>query len=503
LLASPGRHTFGQVSPRVVVDDRIRVRSEDLPEEVEAGLRARFEYPNAKRQMLRALGKKAWRSQPEKLCTWWWGEGELTLPRGGMRRLREALREAGISWTVSDERTDGLEELAGQIPECRREPWPHQAEALASWLPKQQGIVRAPTGSGKSIFGFMAARAVNLPTLVLVDTTALLKQWVKSAGKELGLSPDEVGVIQGPAERIRPLTIGMAQTVTRKARSLANVFGLLIFDEVHVAGAASFMGAADPMRAKYRLGISADERRKDKRDFLIYDVFGEVVHEVKRDALEESGHVLDVRVVAVPTEFRADWYGMGEGDDGEEREVDFNRLLDEMVPDRARNEVVLGIVRGQLARGEQVLVMSRRVEHCQLLNQMLAAEGVRAGFMLGGAEARREFERTIAGLESGELRVGIGTLQAIGKGLDLPRVGRVVVATPIAGNKQFFGQVRGRACRAPEGKRDAVLYYVWDRLCSFGPKHLRNLAAWNRNCHVLEDGALREAKQKRRSLFAA
>jgi len=249
--------------------------------------------------------------------------------------------------------------------------------------------------------------------------------------------------------------------------------------------------AIDPFPAKYRIGISADERRRDKKEFVIHDLFGDVAVDIKREDLIESKHVLDVEVRVVPTEFDAPWFGFDKSGDAR-TDLDFDRLLGEMTSDDGRNALAIKCVLDEVTAGEQVLLMSHRREHCQRLAEKVAAAGVRVGLLIGGADYAKEFMRAREGVLSGALRVGVGTYQAIGTGVDLPRVGVAVCATPIAGNRQFFGQVRGRVCRVAEGKSDARLWYLWDRGVYI--THLRNLSAWNERVLVLDGGKWHDAR---------
>jgi superfamily II DNA or RNA helicase len=482
---------------RVVVDNRVRLLGE-LPEDVGAALRARFTHRNPKRDALRRMGIPGWWAEPEEIATWEASAGELSLPRGGMSRVRAALREGNVEFKVVDERCAGDPEMQGHGLALREglELWAHQEHALREAIAKQNCIVRAPTGSGKTLLAMALVAEVQLPTLVIVHNVELLEQWVKRAG-DLGVAEREIGIVRGKVRRLRPLTVAMQRTLAQHGvdEELAGAFGAVIVDECHLSPAATFFAAIDPFPARYRIGVSADHRRKDGKEFLAADLFGEVAADIKLEEVEAAGHVLDVEVRVVATEFRADWYGMPEGGD-EERELDFGRLLEEMAADADRNARAVSVVLDEVAAGERVLVMAHRREHCRQLAAQLVAHGCPAGFLIGGDDYRKEFEATRDAMISGKLRVGVGTFQSVGTGIDLPSVGRVVAVTPLASNRQLFGQVRGRACRAAKGtgKRDARLYYLLDPV--FGRRHLKNLMRWNRSVVVRgESGAWREARE--------
>lgn len=481
----------------IIVDSRIRLRTEELTPELDTDLRAAFVHANPAHAKLKRMGYAA-HKEPPAIKTWRYeGAEELTLPRGGMQRVRDVLTAHGRDWTVSDYRHDGDVELTKDIPVHRVNLRDYQAEALEAIVQRQNCIIRAPTGSGKTTTAIAIASHLQLGTLVIVWNGALMEQWVERLQSELGLAKGDIGIVRGQKTKLRPVTIAMQQTLARaseeKWRDLTDSFGVVICDEVQRFAASTFLKVIDRFPARYRIGVSADETRKDRKEFLIYDVFGSVAHEVKRRELEKRGQIVDVEVRIVPTDFRADWYI-------EQRKnptvnPDFNRLVDEMTRDGARNSVALSFATTALEQeAGTLLVFSHRVDHCRSLDSDLASLGHRSKCMLGGAENEDEFVTAREGLKDGSVRVGVGTYQAIGTGHDIPTVTHGVVTTPIGGNRQFWGQVRGRLCRPHKDKARGVAYYLWDRHV-FGLQPVKNLAAWNDDVRVLDGDQWMQAKK--------
>lgn len=250
------------------------------------------------------------------------------------------------------------------------------------------------------------------------------------------------------------------------------VAGGTLVHNCHRAAAATFRSVIDRLPCFWRIGASADETRKDQLECLVYDTFGGVAHEVSQAELIEAGAVLDVECLVVPTSFRADWYvqQMASG------MPDFNRLLDEMTADPDRNALLEEVVRSEAER-DQVLLLTHRVEHARALAQTLSC-----GLMLGGVEWAETRARAIDAMRAGSLRVGCGTVQSMGTGVDLPSVAVGVLATPVGNNRQLYAQIRGRLCRPAEGKR-ALLYVLWDQHVS-GMTALKRFVAWNHSVVV-------------------
>lgn len=464
-------------------------------------IRARFTHKNPKHAKLRRMGFYPGKGEPALIETWETHGSEISVPRGGMRTVRAELRKAGIPFTVDDRRCSGEWHRKNPLSESLR-PYDYQERCIDLGLAAEQGIIKSPTGSGKtSLILALAARAF-VPTLIVVHTGALLKQWVSRAESELGYRPGVVGLGQYEP---RFLTIAMQQTINRMAEdrwaSFAPKFGALICDEVHLFGAATFAASVDRFPAKYRIGTSADHRRADRKDFLISDLFGSPIAEISLGELVDRQFVHDVEVVCLPTEFEAPWYVESRKKDDEteaDEEApqgplpgDYTRLVGEMAGDAGRNSIASQRAAECAQAGHRVLVWTARVEHAKELSEAISKLGQATVVMVGGDAA--EFERSRAEFSSGRAPVAVGTYQAIGTGIDLPSADRGVVTVPFA-TPQIWGQVRGRLSRTSTGKTDARAFYLWDkRVFDLAP--VRRMRSWNAKCYVEQPGGEVEVKE--------
>ena len=508
------RHDVGM--REITIDNRIRVRIDDLSPDAVGQLMSDFEHRNPQRAKLEHLGirGRALHKEPKVIETWRIADGWLTLPRGGLDRLRNVLDDFGFERRIVDARTQGDPSLAGKLPEHRLPDgqvlWDFQRQIVGEATRIENCAIRSPTGSGKTTAALAFAAAVNLPTLVIVWTGGLLDQWVRRAKVELRLADDDIGIIGGGTHRIRPLTIGMQQSLRKCVHTLVDTFGVVIPDELQRFAAGTFFDVIDALPARYRVGFSANEKRKDRKEFLIYDMFGDVAVDVSQASLIGRGIVHDVEIRVVPTEFDAPWYRdlMDRSKDDpatgpsylvtRDRLLAFDRIAEEMGRDAARCAIATRIVAEAVAAGEQIVLLSHRREHCRTLAADVSALGIECGLMLGGADGEGEYEQARMGIERGSLRCAAGTYQAIGTGIDLPSVGVGVCCLPLANSadgRPFFAQVRGRFCRtsAATGKAGAVLYYLNDPKV-YGWKPLRNLRRWNQHVVVLENGSWVDAR---------
>ncbi len=460
---------------RIEVDSRLVIDVRAVPPEVVKALQDLCSHANPQHAKLKAMGYSA-HAEPRIIKTWRGGPGKLMLPRGVLSKVRAVLAEHGLEPDLHDCRTDP-NSIA--MPKHRVQLYDYQQHAVDAALALENCLIRAPTGSGKTTIAMALIGRVRVPSLVVVWNTALREQWEDRACREFGLRPSDLGIIQAGKVRLRPITLAMQQSMIRLSevdrRSISSYFGAVVFDEVHRAAAKTFTEVIDWLPARYRFGMSADEQRRDRKEFLIYDMFGRVAYEVERSVLEARNFVLDVAIHVHPTGAALDWY--------RDDQVAYDRLIAALETDDDRTALAAQIAADEVKAGHQTIVFSQRREHCYRLASALVQHGLQPGMMLGGPESAAELQRTLAALKSGGLRVAVGTIQAVGTGIDLPAISRGVLATPISSNRQLLGQVRGRLCRTAPGKKDAILHYLYDER-AFGQAALRNLDRWNATCLV-------------------
>jgi superfamily II DNA or RNA helicase len=477
---------------RVVIDNRIRISHDDVRALGEGAAReicAKFTYPNPDFHKFKALGIRG-KPPPREIETWRIEKNELSLPRGGLERLNEFALFA----TIDDRRTLGRPELAGKLPSLKVTPWDSQVAMVQAARSGESCCLRSAAGSGKSVGALALAVSLNLPTLVVVNTTGLLKQWVDECIAKLGLRTNQIGIIRGSTRGVRAITIGMQATLRNCAQDYANDFGLVILDEAQYAAAKTFTDVIDVFTSKYRIAMSADERRADRKEFLTYDLFGPVALKVDTKALVEAGHLLDVEVVIIPTKFEAPWYAELRRRAADHRAdlksrqtaqklmaLGQNDLQEQIAADPDRNGLIKGLALGSVTNGNTVVALTHRREYAaHLASTFNQITGGRAGLLLGSAENAAEYDEAKRGMKEGRIVAAAATYQAFGTGIDVPRLDVGIFATPCANSakgRMQFNQYKGRFARAAGPGKIPIVYYLWDERVH-GVTPLKNLAAW-------------------------
>lgn len=426
--------------------------------------------------------------------TWQQSGGYLHVPRGRLEEVRHAIstpapRDLGnfLSLLEVDDRrqrgsTHHFKILKGI------EDRDYQTRLVDTAVAQETCLWRSPQASGKTSTAFRFIERVGVSALVVVPNRALLDQWVRRAKEIFGFTP---AVIQGSRKTPGPLTIALQPSLLTCIEPLAPFFGAIICDEVQLFGAKTFNAIIEQCPARYRLGISGDERRADGKEYLIYDQFGHPLEAgtVQRSEMLERGNIVDVEVRFVPTDFRADWYTALSP---KQKFTARSRLIDEMGADEARNQVALQAARWCLDEGEQVAVLSMRREHCQRLDAALTTF-CPSGLLLGGEGDRQTFEDSVRMFASGELKAVAGTFKAIGVGFEThPRLARGVFVSPMATletAEQQIMQYLGRFARAAPGKTNAVVYFLYDPHVH-GTKPIKLVRKWVNHCSVVTEAGV-------------
>lgn len=234
--------------------------------------------------------------------------------------------------------------------------------------------------------------------------------------------------------------------------------------------ARTFQSSIGEFPAKYRLGVSANERRRDGMEPLIYDSFGKVLHEVQDVAV---GSRMKAKIYLVPTLFRSDRY---------EWNANHIHLLDDMMVDQDRNEIIFRLIRRSVKKKKLVLVLVERKYQAMLLRFAFEKYGFKTGLLLGKTNVKyaednqwpehwvdfissfdsdKEFDRVNKLSEKKKLDVIIGTQKA-DVGLNIKTLDHVAVTTPSGHNIERFNQQKGRCERYLKGKKTPAIFYIWD-----------------------------------------
>ena len=268
-----------------------------------------------------------------------------------------------------------------------------QTEALNAWIQSRyRGIVVAPTGTGKSYVGLAAIRELGYPALIVVPTERLLKTWDRRIRRIIRVPASPY---YGKEKRIGRITISIYNTVASNLWLLKH-FKLVILDEIHHAGARSWIRIVQALDGQPVLGLTATIERADNRHLKILQMLPVVYHLKLWKARETNQiadcEIIDVQVDLTPQEYyeyiRVEQelrrlrilarYGFNDGDQDLETRFHILNQRRKKILAEAENKLpkLLEIV--QRHRDQRILVFSESIKSIEKAKKYLIQNGIPA-----------------------------------------------------------------------------------------------------------------------------
>jgi DNA excision repair protein ERCC-3 len=332
----------------------------------------------------------------------------------------------------------------------------------------RSGILVADTGWGKTLVAIELLRRTGKRGVVVTVGSIVLYQWLVVL-KAMGVSTGVVGAEEastsylgkGPLDppTVTLLTYQMLssnngrrsrQTTSHMKQLMANCYGTIVFDEVHVLPAPTYRAAVEELRVvmcEASLGLTATLLREDGGIHALQQIVGPVMHRATAgDAANRPTMRAHVCRVPMPTMVREAF----------DRSSGFKRRLL-----AATNPAKVAALVASLDARKTIVFVSLHDALPQVERALLARDGPTFGPLSGmtsqvaRAATLNEFRASIGGVL---LITDIGSL-----GLDVPDVEVICEMTTDVSRTKCM-QRWGRALRMHEGKTavDAFVFVSMD-----------------------------------------
>jgi superfamily II DNA or RNA helicase len=161
---------------------------------------------------------------------------------------------------------------------------PYQEQAVGAWRAfGERGIVCLPTGSGKTRVAIAALATRRLSALVLCPTRALLAEWQRTLARWY---QGPIGIVGDGERRIEAVTVMTFESAYRHIGEIAELFAMIVVDEVHHFAGGVRAEALEMSPAGARLGLTATAPAEGSAGFeRLGELVGSVVCDVSMTAL--------------------------------------------------------------------------------------------------------------------------------------------------------------------------------------------------------------------------
>ena len=312
---------------------------------------------------------------------------------------------------------------------------------------ERRAVVISATGTGKTILAALDVRAVNpRRMLFVVHREQILDRAMEEFQRVLDVDDAKLGKFVGSRREIDQQYVFATIQSLSKTSTLEQIdrnhFDYILIDEVHRAGAESYLRIIDWFKPEFLLGLTATPERTD--EFNVFGLFDyNVPYEIRLQAALEAE-------MLVPFHY----YGVTDYVDADGATIDETFNLSRLVaPERVSYLIQViktyghsGPIRGLMfcSRRDEAHELSRLLNECFINGARLRTQ------VLTGKDSVEFRNTTVERLEAGEIDY-ILTVDIFNEGIDIPSVNQVVMLRQTQ-SSIIFTQQLGRGLRKATGK---------------------------------------------------
>lgn len=455
----------------IVLDDGAYVDSLNLLPRIQNQIKGMATIDNPEFWKNKAIGRSNYYNL-RTISMWSESQGYIRVPVGLYERIENKCKESGIAVDKIDKRSHGRPIRVRFKGELREQ----QILASLQLEKYENGILCAPPAFGKTVLAAYLISKRKVSTLILLEKTELLTQWIQEFEKFLVVDEKPpVYKTKTGRKKVRNSVFGslmsgidkttgiidfaMIGSAYHKGQFFKNIdsYGMVLCDECHHIGSSQGQSLMSRIRAKYIYGLSATPERSDHLDDIVYMLLGPVRHKysVKEQAdawgLERYVYPRFTRVVSIS---------------GDPLDIHKADLL--IADSGVRNEQIISDVEQAVMSGRTPVVLTKLKKHAELLYSQLQNKADHVFLIYGGQSTKHNqvIKEKMFRVPNNETLILIATGQKIGEGFNFPRLDALMLAAPIKFEGRLIQYV-GRLNRMYEGKKDVIVYDYVDTHIGF------------------------------------
>ena len=171
---------------------------------------------------------------------------------------------------------------------------------------RNNGVVEAPTGAGKTNIMASLVAAKNLSTLIIVPSASLVYQTRERFLKILDIDSSRIGIcISNQKDIGSDILIATWQSLQNKSiiKKVQNhQYNMVIVDEAHKASARVLNSIVSSLRSQYKFGFSATVYRTHEYQLEdVYKLLGNKIAKIDIELLYKNGYLLRPKIELMAT----------------------------------------------------------------------------------------------------------------------------------------------------------------------------------------------------------
>lgn len=344
---------------------------------------------------------------------------------------------------------------------------------------QKNGIIVMPAGSGKTQTALELIAKLGLKTLWITHTIDLLNQSYDRAKNNF----ENVGLGKIANGRINigtHITFATVQTLKSiDLQSYADTWDCIIVDECHrvcgtPAKAGMFYKVINKLVARYKYGLTATPYRNAKgTEKAMFCLIGKTITELEKDVIGDR--IIPATIIKTKTEFDE----IPEECQEVDGTIKYANLTTAISQDAKRNNLIIDLL--YKCKDNYTLVLTDRVEQMYYLQRQLCY-----GNVIDGKTRKDRREQAIQEVRDGKERVLFATYGLAKEGLDIPRLDRMILASPHR-DKATIVQAIGRIERKFENKVKPICYDLVDPIQYFENMYKSRKSYYKKNNNEIRE----------------
>lgn len=373
-------------------------------------------------------------------------EHTISIPRGLKKKLFSTINQNLMMYT---DNTQSGSEINVSFKGSLRIDQQIAADML---MQNNIAILEAVTGFGKTILALNIMSTFQLSTLIIVQSKELLNQW-KSKIDEFIEYPQSkrkkdhyIGEFSGARKKLKyNIDIALIQSLSNlEDFSILNNYGLVIIDECHHASSDTYRKVLRNIPSKYIYSFSASPKRKDKTDKIINMYLGDIAYKTDKKEIVQN-RIFDQILIPRITSFKTISI-----------DKSFTEICNELYTNDKRNYLITKDIQKEIHNEKNIIVLTDRKEHINILYNMLQYEKYDI-YCMSGETSIKDRNKIKERLLKNQKYVLISTSQLIGEGFDLPSLNVMFITMPLSYEGRLIQYV-GRLHREYKNKDNVIVY---------------------------------------------
>ena len=331
----------------------------------------------------------------------------------------------------------------------------YQNDLIKAGLSKKRGVIKSPTGSGKTLIMAGLVKALQgKKMLLLFNAKQLITQTYEFLTNTCKIN--NVGICYGEGYEYGDIMLCTIQSIEKVLDTHGEDVEVLMVDECHefCNGRLTLPAIQSFPNARYRLGFTATPPSDDIPAHNLEGSLGPIIESVSTADLVDEGKLTKPIIQIIERTYFTS---------GIDETMSYEEVYDNyIVNNEQRNNIIKEIVNDIKKRKKRprILILTKSLDHGRILEQMLRPI-VWCNFLEGANSIGERYKSISRFRECSEASVLIGT-RILQTGVNIEEITHLINARGMKGQIATL-QALGRALRKHKTKDQAYIYDFLDK----------------------------------------